>query len=479
MRAVTFANEPREHTSSRAPAAQRDGGSRVVRGTVPALIVEDDPVFSAALAEVVTRAGFEVATVDTIAAARKAIEARPPNLVLTDLELPDGSGVSLLEDLEDRADIDVVLLSGHATVESAIEALRRGALEYLVKPVDHERLAALLSTVHRSRSASSDAGEGPTARGDFGRMIGASNAMRRVYELIRRVAPTEVTVCILGESGTGKELVAETIHQLSRRRYGPFVPINCGAMPASLIESELFGHERGSFTGATQRRKGHFERASGGTLFLDEVTEMPIELQVRLLRVLETRTVTRIGGDGAVPIDIRVIAAANRSLEGAVRQGKLREDLYYRLSVFPINLPALRDRGEDPVLLAEAFLDELNRGMGLTKTFNDSALEHVRRHPWKGNVRELKNEVHRAYILSGNEVELGRATTPGSAEAGRSQAALESIPLGSSVASVEKKLILATIEHCKGDKARAAGILGISLKTLYNRLNEYAAKPAE
>jgi DNA-binding NtrC family response regulator len=478
MRAVTFANDPREHPSPRAPAAQRDGGSRL-RGTVPALIVEDDPVFSAALAEVVSRAGFDVSTVDTIAAARRAIETRPPNLVLTDLELPDGSGVSLLEDLEDRADIDVVLLSGHATVESAIEALRRGALEYLVKPVDHERLAALLSTVHRSRSGAADAGEGPTPRGDFGRMIGASNAMRRVYELIRRVAPTEVTVCILGESGTGKELVAETIHQLSRRRYGPFVPINCGAMPASLIESELFGHERGSFTGATQRRKGHFERASGGTLFLDEVTEMPIELQVRLLRVLETRTVTRIGGDGALPIDIRVIAAANRSLESAVRQGKLREDLYYRLSVFPINLPALRDRGDDAVLLAEAFLEDLNRGMGLVKTFSASALDHVRRHPWKGNVRELKNEVHRAYILSGNEVELGRPATNGPGEPGRNQATLDSIPLGSSVAAVEKKLILATIEHCKGDKARAASVLGISLKTLYNRLNEYAAKTTE
>jgi DNA-binding NtrC family response regulator len=306
-------------------------------------------------------------------------------------------------------------------------------------------------------------------------MIGASNAMRRVYDLIRRVAPTEVTVCVLGESGTGKELVAETIHQLSRRRYGPFVPINCGAMPASLIESELFGHERGSFTGATQRRKGHFERASGGTLFLDEITEMPIELQVRLLRVLETRTVTRIGGDGALPIDIRVIAAANRSLESSVRQGKLREDLYYRLSVFPIHLPALRDRGDDPVLLAESFLEELNRAMGLSKTFSPAALEHVKKHPWKGNVRELKNEVHRAYILSENEVDLGK--TPAS-QAGepRVGATLESIPLGSSVAEVEKKLILATIEHVKGDKARAASILGISLKTLYNRLNEYAAR---
>jgi DNA-binding NtrC family response regulator len=449
------------------------GGSRV-RTSVPALIIEDDLVFSAALSEVVRRAGFEVTAVDTLAKARRVIESRPPSLVLSDLELPDGSGVSILETTEDRPDIDVVMLSGHATVESAIEALRRGALDYLTKPVDQERLTALLSSIHRNRSNAREAGAEPGVRGDFGRMIGASSAMRRVYELIRRVAPTEVTVCVLGESGTGKELVAETIHALSRRRYGPFVPINCGAMPANLIESELFGHERGSFTGATQLRKGHFERASGGTLFLDEVTEMPIELQVRLLRVLETRTVTRIGGDGALPIDIRVIAAANRSLEGAVRQGKLREDLYYRLSVFPISLPAVRERGDDAVLLAEAFLDELNRGMGQAKTFSPSALAHVRGHAWKGNVRELKNEVHRAYILSEDQVELGR---PGAAQpdSARPQATLEPIALGSSVADVEKKLIFATIEHCGGDKARAAEILGISLKTLYNRLNEYAA----
>jgi len=293
------------------------------------------------------------------------------------------------------------------------------------------------------------------------------------------VAPTEVTVCVLGESGTGRELVAETIHALSRRRYGPFVPINCAVVPSSVIESELFGHERGGNPGVGLLKKGLFERASGGTLFLGEVTELPVDLQVRLLRVLETRTVTRIGGDGAVPIDIRVIAAANRSLEGAVRQGKLREDLYYRLSVFPISLPNLRDRGDDVVLLAETFLDELNRGMGLAKTFSPAALDHVRHHPWKGNVRELKNEVHRAYILSEDQVELGRAVPAGVSEGARGQATLEAIPLGSSVADVEKRLILATIEHCKGDKARAANILGISLKTLYNRLNEYAAKADE
>lgn len=477
MRAVSQSEAPRDEGHDRAPAVVLGGGSRV-RPQVPALVIEDDPVFSAALCEVVRRAGFEVTAVDTLAQARKAIESHPPNLVLSDLELPDGSGVSILETIEDRPDIDVVLLSGRATVDSAIEALRRGALDYLTKPVDQERLMALLSSVYRNRSSARDPHAGPGSRGDFGRMIGSSSPMRRIFELIRRVAPTEVTVSVLGESGTGKELVAETIHALSRRRYGPFVAINCGAMPASLIESELFGHERGSFTGATQLRKGHFERASGGTLFLDEVTEMPTELQVRLLRVLETRTITRLGGDGALPIDIRVIAAANRSLEGAVRQGRLREDLYYRLSVFPINLPALRDRGDDRIVLAEAFLEELNRSMGQAKTFSAGALAHVKSHPWKGNVRELKNEVHRAYILCESEIEFGRPAPAGTAfEGPRKPEMLEPIAIGSSVAEVEKKLILATIESVSGDKTRAAEMLGISLKTLYNRLNEYASPP--
>jgi two-component system response regulator AtoC len=439
-----------------------------MRRQVTALIIEDDPVFGAALCEVVRRAGFEVTLVDSLASARKAIGARTPSLVLTDLELPDGSGVSILDELVERPDIDVAMLSGHATVDSAIEALRHGALDYLTKPVDHERLMALLSSVHRNRSRGHGTREEPGAR-DFGRLVGGSTAMRRVYELIRRVAPTEVTVCVLGESGTGRELVAETIHALSRRRYGPFVPINCAVVPSSVIESELFGNERGSNTSVGQLKKGLFERASGGTLFLGEVTELPVDLQVRLLRVLETRTVTRIGGENSLPIDIRVIAAASRPLEAAVRQGKLREDLYYRLSVFPISLPALRDRGDDVVLLAEAFLEELNRSMGQSRTFSPVALEQIRSRSWKGNVRELKNEIHRAFVLSENTVEIGSRSDEAPAST------LEPIPIGSSVADVERKLILATIEHCGGDKVRAAEILGISLKTLYNRLNEYSA----
>ena len=449
-----------------------------------ALIVEDDTEFVTALSEFVRRENFHVTAVGSIAEARTSIGLDPPSLVLCDLELPDGNGMTLLQELQDKPDVDIVIVSGHATVDSAIEALRRGALDYLTKPLDVARLSAVLAGVSRTRSLRHEVSglrEDLRRLGHFGEMVGTSPAMQKIYDLVSRVAPTDVTVCILGESGTGKELVAQTIHTLSRRRNGPFVAINCGAVPATLIESELFGHERGSFTGATQMRKGHFERASGGTLFLDEITEMPIELQVRLLRVLETRTLTRIGGDESIPIDIRVIAAANRSLESAVREGKLREDLYYRLSVFPMTMPPLRERQDDAVLLAEHFLEQLNEGEGNSKRFSSAALEHIRKNPWRGNVRELKNEVHCAYILSEHQVDFGgqagqgNSAPAGASTPGRLAGDLESIRVGASVAGVERQLILATLEHCKGDKKRAAEILGISLKTLYNRLNVYAS----
>ena len=293
--------------------------------------------------------------------------------------------------------------------------------------------------------------------------------MQKVYDLIGKVAPTEATILVLGETGTGKELVAETVHSLSRRHKEPFLPINCGAVSPTLIESELFGHERGSFTGADRMHKGYFERAHRGTLFLDEITEMPHELQVKLLRVLETGKVTRIGGNEAIPVDVRVIAASNRRPEEAVAAGKLREDLHYRLNVFPIHLPPLRERRDDVDLLAEHFLALLNKEQGTSKDFTRPALQRLRTHNWPGNVRELKNLVHRAYILAEEHIgidslPLGVQETPGSNL---------NVKVGTSLGEVEQRLILATLEDCEGDKKKAAEVLGISLKTLYNRLNEY------
>src|SRR5213593_3088108 len=324
-----------------------------------ALLVDDDVSFQAALAELVRAEGFSVETAASLGEARAFLGEHTPDLALVDLKLPDGSGLELLREIDSSVATEIVLITGHATVDSAVEALRRGASDYLTKPVDIPRLKSVLANVVRRRELREEIESlRGTLRslGHFGPLIGASPAMQAVYDMVARVAPTDATVLVQGESGTGKELVAQTLHQLSRRRKEPFVALNCAAVSPQLIESELFGHERGSFTGAARTHKGYFERAEGGTLFLDEISEMPIELQVKLLRVLETGTVARIGGDQSVEVDVRVLAATNRDPHKAVHDGKLREDLLYRLSVFPIHMPPLRERGEDIELLASYFL---------------------------------------------------------------------------------------------------------------------------
>ncbi|MEP7083267.1 MAG: sigma-54 dependent transcriptional regulator [Betaproteobacteria bacterium] len=312
------------------------------------------------------------------------------------------------------------------------------------------------------------------ALGRFGRLYGSSKVMHDVYRMIEKVAPTEATVFITGESGCGKELVARTIHERSPRARGTFVAINCGAIPQNLIEAELFGHERGAFTGANRQHRGCFERAEGGTLFLDEITEMPLDMQVRLLRVLETGRFTRVGGDGEIRTNVRVLAATNRDALDAVRDNRLREDLMYRLAVFPIVLPPLRERDGDTELLAEHFLQKLNVEGGLSKRFSRAALTTIRAYHWPGNVRELKNAVHRAFIMAEEFVELdlsGLACPPVEGECLR-------MPVGTSLAEMERQAIFATLDHCRGNKRRAAEMLGVSLKTLYNRLTAYQADGA-
>ncbi|HET9047049.1 MAG TPA: sigma-54 dependent transcriptional regulator, partial [Casimicrobiaceae bacterium] len=311
------------------------------------------------------------------------------------------------------------------------------------------------------------------ALGRFGPLYGSSDAMQEVYQKIDKVAPTEATVLITGESGGGKELVARTIHDRSRRSRGPFIAINCGAIPSNLIEAELFGHEKGAFTGATRSRGGCFERAEGGTLLLDEITEMSLDMQVRLLRVLETGgRYNRVGGDSELRNDVRIVAATNRDPHQAVREGRLREDLLYRLAVFPIALPPLRERDGDTELLAEHFLQGLNAEAGTQKRFSRAAISTIRTHRWPGNVRELRNAVHRAYIMADDIVELdlaGLACPPVEGECIR-------VPVGTSLAEMERRAIFATPDHCAGNKRRAAEILGVSLKTLYNRLSAYQSE---
>ena len=440
-----------------------------------ALVVDDEPNFLLPLAELVEREGFTTSVASSLKDARALIRSKPPDLVLTDLSLPDGTGIELLEELDSAVPTQVIVVTGHATVDTAVEALRKGATDYLTKPLDIPRLKTVLANVARAYALREEVG---TLRaelrrlGRFGSLVGASPAMQKVYDLISRVAPTDATVLVTGESGTGKELVAESVHALSRRRKAPFLPVNCGAISPHLIESELFGHERGSFTGADRIHRGHFERAAGGTLFLDEITEMPFELQVKLLRVLETSAVLRVGAERPLPVDVRVVAATNRQPEEMVAQGKLREDLLYRLKVFPIQLPPLRERGDDVELLADHFLGVLNAAEGTTKTFARTALQRLRTHSWPGNVRELKNLVHQIFILADDEIGIDCLPSDLGGNGPETGPSLH-IKVGISLDEAERRLILATLNECAGDKRRAAEVLGVSLKTLYNRLKAY------
>jgi two-component system, NtrC family, response regulator AtoC len=438
-----------------------------------ALTVDDDPNFLLALAELIEAQGFTVNTATTLRDARQRLARQMPDIVLVDLFLPDGNGIELLKDFDPVRSTQVVLMTGHADLESAVQALRLGASDYLTKPLDIGRLKSILGKVASDRATEQPAAaEIPSVEvGRFGLLIGESAAMQEVYALLARVAPTDATVFVIGESGTGKDLAAQTLHMLSARSRGPFLPLNCGAISPTLIESELFGHERGSFTGAQRRHQGYFERAHGGTLFLDEIAEMPIELQVKLLRVLETGQLTRVGGDQPTEVDVRVITATNRDPASAVAQGKLREDLLYRLQVFPVTMPPLSARGEDVERLAEHFLAELNERSGTTKVYSAEALDRLREHSWPGNVRELKNVIHRAYILADAEIEpkhLPHALAP---DANPSRAL--HFEVGASIEEVERRLIIATLDLHGGNKRKTADVLGVSLKTLYNRLNAY------
>ncbi len=449
------------------------------------LIVEDDANARAALGELVSAEGFTTAQAGSLRDARIQMTRHSPDAILIDLLLPDGNGMDLMEDIAPHSGTEIIVMTGHASVETAVEALRMGAADYLVKPVNFQRLKSVLARIPRPGDLKAEIGNlrGELRRlGLFGQMLGNSPAMQTLYDQVSRVAPTEATVLLIGESGTGKELAAQTIHDLSLRRKQPFLPVNCGAISPNLIESEMFGHERGSFTGADRQHKGYFERANGGTLFLDEITEMPIELQVKLLRVLETGVFMRVGTNREIDSDVRVIAATNRDPEEAVADGKLRADLYHRLNVFPLQLPPLRERGKDVDLLAQHFLDQLNAQNNTKKAFLPSvpsAMDTLRAYNWPGNVRELRNYVQRAFILSDDAgIDIANVPLQVSSTQTTSGSTL-TIPVGTSLASADKKIILATLEQCGGVKKRAAELLGISLKTLYNRLEEYGNSNSE
>jgi two-component system response regulator AtoC len=450
-----------------------------------ALIVDDDVDSAEMMAALIATENFTVASAHSLGDARRQIALQQPDIVLLDLKLPDGNGMELFSDPDLIANSEIVLITGHASLETSIQALRLGASDYLVKPVNIKHLQGILSRVMRPSALKAEV-EGLNAElsrsGHFGQLWGRSAPMRRVYEQISRVAGTEITVFITGESGTGKEVAVRTLHDLSRRRKQPFVAVNCGAISPNLIESEIFGHEKGSFTGADRQHQGFFEAAHGGTLFLDEITEMPMELQVKLLRVLETGTFTRVGSTRSQETDVRVIAASNRPPEQAVADGRLREDLLYRLNVFPIHMPPLRERADDVPLLAEHFLTGICEREGQVKRFNKAALDKLSTYRWPGNVRELYNVCQRAYVMApgdtitdewipGNVAPAGDARTTASVSNDPSI----TIRLGTSLPEAERQLIEATLQHFDNHKERTAAVLGVSLKTLYNRLKEYSS----
>jgi two-component system response regulator AtoC len=448
-----------------------------------ALIIDKEQESAETMAEWIATEGFSVASAGSLYEAQGKIALQPPDVVFLDLDLPDGNGIGLVGAIKALSNVPVVLITAQASIETSVQALRSGAADYLSKPISIDNLRSILSRLKRTTPWNADAGgleETLEKEGHFGLLWGRSALMRRIHEQILRVSGTSVPVFVTGESGSGKELVARMVHDLSRRQTRPFLAVNCGAIAPNLIESEIFGHERGSFTGAERQHQGFFERASGGTLFLDEITEMPLDLQVKLLRVLETGTFMRVGSMLVQETDLRIIAASNRKPLQAVATGKLREDLLYRLNVFPIQMPALRERAEDIALLAIHFLGDIAQSEGQAKRFSPAALERLQHYHWPGNVRELRNIVQRAYVMAREHIIVNACLpTDESHSTTRDGAPTITIELGTPLAEIERIVTLATLTHFDQHKERTAAALGVSLKTLYNRLKEYATVPMQ
>jgi two-component system response regulator AtoC len=443
------------------------------------LIIDDDRATSAGMADVVEEWGYEPELADTVKAGWNAITRLVPDVAIVDLKLPDGSGLDLLHRMKEQfPDVSVIILTGHATVDSAVKALKVGAEDYVTKPVDLPRLQVILKSLEDKQMMKQEILElrrQLQKMGALGHLVGKSPAMQRLFEEIEMVANTDANVFIVGESGSGKEVVANTIHSLSRRRNKPFIAFNCGAISPTLIESEIFGHEKGAFTNAIKRREGYFEVAKGGTVFLDEITEMPIELQVKLLRVLEEGKFRRVGGNEEINIDARIIAASNRDPQKAIGDGKMREDLYYRLNVFPIEVPPLRNRLEDIPLFSHFFLQKLNETEEKkVENIEGDFIEALQAYEWPGNVRELRNVINRAFIMARTNA-LTVECLPDKllgARKRRSKNAV-TIPLGQPMEEVERIVIEETLHMTEGDRRKTAEILGISYKTLYNKTKKY------
>ncbi|WP_409424754.1 sigma-54-dependent transcriptional regulator [Pseudoalteromonas sp. RW-H-Ap-1] len=435
------------------------------------LLVDDDIEFSDVICHIVEFLGHNINTATSLKEAHQWFENNTFDHVLLDFMLPDGSGLHLLDHLKMIGqDPKITLISGHPSVKGILADMCEPNVSHLLKPLQREDLELVLNgpkkTVKKAKSAA--------ITHHFDTLIGESEPMQQLYNMIERVAKTNANVMLMGESGAGKEVVAQAIHNASQCE-GPLVASNCGALSKELIGSELFGHEKGAFTGAIARKEGVFEQADGGTLFLDEVTEMPIDMQPNLLRVLETKKVTRVGGNRELPVNCRVISATNRTLTDLAQNNVIREDIYFRLAVFPIDIPPLRERKEDIPLLSKVFLEQLNDENGTAFAWANEQLKELQTYDWPGNVRELRHAIHRAFIMS--DPQTSTITLPDNLESPFSRVNTQSedkqVSAGQTIEEVEKELIHATLDKVQGNKTLAAQMLGISTKTLYNRLNAY------
>jgi DNA-binding NtrC family response regulator len=397
--------------------------------------------------------------------------------------MPGMDGLWLLRALRaELPECPVVLLTGRGTIQTAVQAIKEGAYDFIEKPLEVPRLRIVLERALEKKETMREVQllrRRLAALAPGTDVVGTGPAMQKVFDLVKKVAPSNASVVITGESGTGKEVVARAIHNLSPRKEKPFVALNCSAIPATLIESELFGYERGAFTGADQRRLGNFELAHSGTLFLDEIGDLPLELQAKFLRVLEERKIRRLGGRGEVEVDVRVICATNRDLKEEIRRGRFREDLFFRLHVFTVLLPPLKERREDIPLLVHHVIEKYNGETGKhVQGVSPGALAILQGYAWPGNIRELRNTVERAMILADGDI-IGEEHLPPDMQASRPEAAMLRVPLGIPLDKVEKEYILASLQKNGGNKARTAESLGVSEKTLYNKLNRYAAEARE
>ncbi len=446
------------------------------------VVADDEKNIREGLAEALSIDGYRALPAADGEEALALVESGAADLVITDLRMPKMGGTDVLNHVVSRyPGLPVIVLTGHGTIEDAVVAMRAGAFDFLTKPVNLDHLSLLVKRALESRELARKNRELEAeveAQRRSSSIIGKSAEMKKVFDLVRRVAPTRASVLVTGDSGVGKELVADAIHNLSPRRDGPLVKVHCAALAESLLESELFGHEKGSFTGAQARKRGRFELADKGTLFLDEIGEINQNVQIKILRVLQERKFERVGGEDTVEVDVRIVAATNRDLKEEIRKGSFREDLYYRLNVVNIHVPPLRERRDDIPLLAMAFLKEFAEENGKKlEGFDPKARQALYAYPWPGNVRELRNSVESAVVMAGSGLVGLDDLPPGVRSSGEERDVR--VPIGSTIEEAEKILIRETLAAQGGNKSRTAEVLGIGRKTLYQKIEEYGLERKE